>query len=146
MKNYELSCIISSKLSEEGAKELSDKISSLIQSEEGEILETKTPFRQRLGYFIKKEKQGWFSIIHINLEPEKLKSLEKKIKALPEILRFMFVVKKLERKEFLPERTTRRTKAFEITSNREKMAKQPAEEKVELEDIEKKLKEILGEN
>jgi ribosomal protein S6 len=145
MRYYELSCCISSELSEKELRDVAEKITSLIQSEEGILAQIGNPIRQRLGSPIKKEDYVFLLTLNFQLNPEKLKSLEKKLKSIPEILRFLVLHKKLEKKvEILPERIPLKAKVLARTSDRRKPLK-PREEKVELEEIEKKLEEILGE-
>jgi len=149
MKNYELSSLISSQLSEENIKSFSEKISALIKSEGAESINAKNPSRRRIGYAIKKERQAWFSVISFDLQPEKIEYLKTGLKALPEILRFMILNQKpvselainkiLENKEPKAETT-------EKNLGQTPEIKEPKEEKVELEEIDKKLEEILGEN
>lgn len=132
MKFYELTCLISSKLSEEEAKNLSAKIESLIKDEEGVSSGLKNFIRRRLATPIKKEGQAYLLTMDFHFEPDKLEILSKSLKNLPEILRFSIEVKKVARIEPFREKILPKIK-------------KPFAEKVELEDIEKKLEEILGE-
>ena len=134
MKRYELTCLISSKLSEEEVKGLSEKINSLIKEEGGVSSEMRNLIRRKLASPIKKEGQVYLLTLNFHFEPEKLESLEKKLKGLPEILRFLIEGKKVAKVEILLEKIPPKIKK-----------PLPEVEKVELEDIEKKLEEILGE-
>lgn len=148
-KQYELSSLISSQLSEEEIKAFLDKISSMVSAEGGESIEVKNSIRKRVGYPIKHERQAWFSVVNFEMEPEKLENLQTKIKDFPEILRFM-VTNRRPASETMPTIDEFRkpvTKQPESNEPKEEnFPKQPKEEKVELEDIDKKLEEILGEN
>jgi ribosomal protein S6 len=134
MKFYELTCLISSKLSEEEVKNLSEKINSLIKEGGGSFSELKIPIRRKLAYPIKKEGQIYLLTLNFHFEPEKLEIFGGKLKNLPEILRFSIQNKKITKIETLREKIIPKIKK-----------PVPETEKVEIEEIEKKLEEILGE-
>jgi ribosomal protein S6 len=138
MRVYELTCLISSNLSDETLKNLSQKIQSLIQERGGILIDCKNPLRKKLGYPVKKEGMAFISTLNFHFEPEKLGNLEKKLKELPGILRFLIAEKRIEKVKVLREK---------IKPKIEKIPKPlpKVEKKVELEDIEKNLEEILGE-
>ena len=134
MRNYELTCLISSKLSEEEAKNLSAKIESLIKDEEGISSGLKNFIRRRLATPIKKERQAYLFTLDFHFEPDKLEIFSKSLKNLPEILRFSIGGKKVARIEPFREKILPKIKKT-----------LPEAEKVGIEEIEKKLEEILGE-
>ncbi|PIP25128.1 MAG: hypothetical protein COX34_00360 [Candidatus Nealsonbacteria bacterium CG23_combo_of_CG06-09_8_20_14_all_36_12] len=135
MRFYELTSLISSKLSEEEARKISEKINSFIQKEEGILDKEANPLKLKLALPIKKERQAYLLTLNFYLDLGKLENLEKKLKSTPEILRFLVQRKKLEIAKILPEKPLLKIKK----------PLKPREEKVELEEIEKKLEEILGE-
>lgn len=132
MKHYELTCLISPNLSENELSSFSEKINSLIQ-EQGAILDKILPEKKIvLGYPIEKNTSAFFKIITFNINPEKLINLEKKLKDNKEILRYFILAKKEPLKQIL------------LKKQVEKLEDKP-KKKVELKDIDKKLKEILEE-
>jgi len=150
MQHYELSYFVSSKLSDEEIKAFSDKIASLIKSERGESINIKTPTRKKIGYEIKHERQAWFQVANFDLSPEKIGSLNIQIKSMPEIIRSMITVGKPLWETTIESvfKAPRVTAIQKKESDKEEIpsSKEIREEKVELEDIDKKLEEILGEN
>ena len=132
MKNYELTYLISTDVSGEELKNLSEKIKSFIQEEEGTIKKTTEPSKTKLGYPIKEKGQGFLTILNFSLSPEKIANLEKKLKAENQILRYMILNKDLPEKTLYPKRTRPELKIKES-------------EKVELKEIDKKIEEILKE-
>lgn len=128
MKFYELTYLISPKLTIVEAQEFSDKIIDLIKKEGGILDEIKNPIKRKLAYQIKKESGGFLTSLNFYFEPEKIENLTKKIDSDDQILRSLILTKKLPRKKELP-----------------KIPKIKKEEKVALEEIEKKIEEILGE-
>jgi len=99
-----------------------------IKNEGGKIREVEFLGRKKLAYQIKKEKEAIFVNLKFNLDPEKIKNLEKNLKAKEKILRYLMIAKKEEKKVEL------------------KKPKRIKKEKVELEKLEEKLKEILNES
>ena len=149
MTLYELFYLISPEISEDEIKKFSDKILDFVKQEQGEIKEIKEPFRQKLGYPIKKQISAYMVSFDFNLEKEKLPAIEEKLNQESKILRYAISIKKIRRKE----EKIRRKKLFvlkktveaepigkEKTKITEKIKKQG---KVELKEIEKKLEEIL---
>lgn len=142
MNSYELAYLISSEVSETKLRDIQEKIISFIEKEGGMLSEIKNPVQQKLAYPIKKQERAYFSFLVFNLSAEKMKNLEKKLKTLPEILRFLILRKKITKikvpsksKRFVPKIIPK--SKTEITTKKEK--------KVEFTEIEKKLEEILGE-
>ena len=138
MKHYELACLISPNLSEQELNSFSEKINSLVQ-EQGAVLDKILSEKKIvLGSPIKKNTSAFFKIITFNINPEKLIDLEKKLKDNKEILRYSI----LNIKE--------PSKIFRQPVKPEKLISEPtktkdSKQKVELKDIDKKLKEILEE-
>jgi len=137
MKLYEIIYLISADLSEEELKACQEKITSLIQ-EEGVLSEVGSSIRKILAYPIKKKRAAFSATLSFQLEPERVESLEKKLKAESKILRYLILGK---------------PKTKPPTTFRKKMVggkpptprKKVVGGKVELKEIEKKLEEILGE-
>jgi len=137
MKLYEIIYLISADLSEEELKACQEKITSLIQ-EEGVLSEVGSSIRKTLAYPIKKKSTAFSATLSFQLEPERVESLEKKLKAESKILRYLILGK---------------PKTKPPTTFRKKMVggkpptprKKVVGGKVELKEIEKKLEEILGE-
>jgi len=132
MKNYELTYLISSGVSGEELKNLSEKIKSFIQEEEGAIKKTTEPSKIKLGYSIKEKGEAFLVTINFSFHPEKIANLEKKLKAEKQILRYMILNKDL------PEKILRSKRAGPELKTKES-------EKVELKEIDKKIEEILKE-
>ena len=142
MKNYELTYLISTDVSEEELKNLSEKIKSFVQEEEGTIKKTTEPSKIKLGHSIKEKEQGFLNILNFSLSPEKITNLEKKLKAENQILRYMILNKDLSEKPIRPRRISPKTTTKEPDKS---LDKQSESKKVELKEIDKKIEEILNE-
>lgn len=135
MKLYELNYIASSGLSEEELKNLSQRINGFIKEEAGEIKKAAEPSRKKLGYLIKKRGEGFLTVLNLSLPPERLKNLEKKLKAENQILRYLILTKKAKEEIVRPRRT----------SPGPAIKKEAKPKKVELKEIDQKIEEILKE-
>lgn len=142
MKTYELTYIISPEITSEEAIAEAKDIESFVQAQKGVILRQNNPIARTLSYPIKKRASGFMGVLEFQLEPEKLSELKEKIDKDRKIVRHMVIIKKL-----VKERKQRRTriKPVSIVESSPIETETKAEKKVELEEIEKKLDEILNE-
>ncbi len=132
MKLYEFTYLIYPNLSREEINSLEDRINSFIKEENGTIVKPSSVVKKTLAYPIKKTGEAFLANLIFNLEPENVESLEKKIKSEKRIIRYLLLKKKVSKKVITPYRLRVKTKI-------------KTKPKVELEEIEKKLEEILGE-
>lgn len=95
MRYYELAYLINPNLSENEAKDLKEKINSLIQ-EEGGILDIKEEnfFKRELSYPIEKKTEAWFTFVDFYFPPQKIEEFKKKLEKKEEILRLLIFQKK----------------------------------------------------
>ena len=141
MKLYELTCLLSPKLTEEELKNFSEKIFSFVQENEGiptENLSAKEKIaKKKLGSPIRKERQAYLNILNFYFDPQKIEKLKTKLNSENQILRYIILTKKLPKKAKISRTLSQAPKI-------EKKVKTPSE-KVDLKEIEKKLEEILDE-
>jgi len=130
MKNYELTYIISPDLTEQEVENLSLKITAFIQEEGGSF---------KPSYSIKKKEGGFLNVLDFHIMPEKLGNLKKKLDSEKQILRYIILTKKILKKIPDQETFTKKRRPQEPIDQR------PGAEKVELEEIDKKIDEILKE-
>jgi ribosomal protein S6 len=160
MKPYELTYIISSEITAEEAEAEAKSIELLIQGKEGVIIKSENPIPKILAYPIKRQGSGFFVILEFQLEPEHISELKEKIQKNSKIIRSMLIIKnpvkiqkerRTRRKPLVSSTTTPTTvgvpeevKAEEENKEESKKEKKTSK-KVELNEIEKKLDEILSE-
>ena len=134
MKSYELTYLISLDLSEQEIKELSDKVGSFIQQEEGKIEKSAKTSKRRLGYPIREKLEVFLISLDFSLNPEKLIILEKNLKSENQILRYIITIKE------------KVSEANGLINKKPRSVPQPGTtKKVELKEIDKKIEEILNE-
>lgn len=139
MKLYELTYLLSPKLSEEEAKNFSEKITSFVQEKEG-VLEG-NPLRQKitkkkLSSPIKKEAEAYLNTLSFYFLPQEIEGLKARLDSENQILRYFILAKK-------PLPGAKVAKVLPRIPKVKKEAK-PTPEKVDLKEIEQKLEEILG--
>lgn len=143
MTYYQLSYLISPELSPEEAEIFSDKIASIVTNVGGILEKTEKPQKKSLAYKIKKQGVAYLTSVYFNLDPENAKELEKALKKESQILRFLLFKDKIQKEEIIPIAPQAKTPpSFQLPELPQK--KEKVEEKIELGDIEKTLKEILG--
>ncbi|MEA3296062.1 MAG: 30S ribosomal protein S6 [Patescibacteria group bacterium] len=153
MKFYELTYLISSETDEKQRQSFVDNIISLIKENQGDLKQENPLTEKPLAYPIKKQTTAFVGDLYFSLDSDKAKEIENKLKQDNNILRFMFVVKKLEK---IKEMRTRIKKPIEFKPDVIKIKKHEEKKheekikteikpkgKVELKEIEKELDEIL---
>jgi len=138
MKNYELTYLISPDLSEEETKQFQEKVNSLIQTEGGQVSEVNLPIKKGLSSAKKDRGETYLISLSFQLNPEKVTLLEKKLKKEGDILRYLILSKPSAKPAIaFRKRVSGRKPAIS--------GKKSGEGKVELKEIDEKLKEIIGE-
>lgn len=140
-KKYEIAYIISSSIAEEAVMEHSQKIAALIEAEKGIISHSETPQKRRLAYPIEKENNGYFGWIKFTALPDTIAGLEKKLKTATSLLRHLIVEDTIPVQQF--GRMPRPSAPLPIAAVPPKREEE-ADERLDLEALDKKLEEILG--
>jgi ribosomal protein S6 len=135
MPSYELTYLISPNLTETEIKNFQEKMSSLIQKK-GVLVDIQLPRKRRLFYPIKKTHLAFLGTLNFQMESENLADFEKNLKSESCLLRYL-LLSKIKPK---PEKLARRPIIFG------KKIEKPKKKKVEIEKLEEKLKEVLGES
>ena len=159
MPHYELMVILSLKPEEKKQEQAKTKIIDMIKKMGGNITGAQNEFKKKLAYPIKQEKFGIYNLIELDIDRENIKKFESGMYLMPEILRFMVIQKKLKSQAELEEEGRFRRRMEEKRKERvreplpqkkeevkEEAAKTWKEKKISLEDLDKKLDEILKED
>ncbi|MDO8530040.1 MAG: 30S ribosomal protein S6 [bacterium] len=146
MKSYELTYIISSQMMSQEADAFMKEVETFVQSKDGVVLKSEKTIAQPLAYRIKKQSSGYFAILTFQAAEDKIKEILEKLNKDTQILRSTIMVKKP-----IKEMKERRTRKPAFTQDKEAAAKagifkeEKKEEKLNPEDLNKKIDEILGE-
>ena len=139
-RQYEIMFILSPELKEEHFVSFEEEIKTTIEKLGGTLKKKGVPERRNLAYPIKKFQSGYYLVINFLISPEKLKELPPTLKHKKEILRYITVL--------VPEKKLRPVSRKKVEPKTEKVEKPQKkitkEGKIQLEEIDKKLEEILG--
>jgi len=156
-KLYEVAYLISPAYSEEEAQNFQQSLKSHVQSLGGVIDNDGEVIKRRLFYPIGKMTEAHLASFRFLLSPEKISELKMKLNA-KEVLRFLFVLTKRQPARTYRQRIARPMDGQEKIAGLEKIAA-PVERKIKqtetaaprveekaahIEEIDKKLEEILG--
>ena len=134
-KNYEISYWLSGQLSEEEAKAEEEKLRQLIEDFGFRIIERNFSGKRPLAYEIKHQSEGYFGYFQIEqTENSRLKDLKKELDLNKNILRYLTIVWEPLKKP-MPK----------IAPIEERVAEVKEKKPVDLEELDKKLEEILKE-
>ncbi len=92
MNKYESVIIINPSLEEEGIKNLINKFSNLINTE-GKVESVDELGKRKLAYEVKKNKEGYYAVIHFEAKPTLIAELERNYRITDEIIKFIVVRK-----------------------------------------------------
>lgn len=163
MQHYELYFIMTIRLSEEEQRDLLGKIDKLNSSLGFKTTISKEAGKRRLAFPIKKETQGNYYLIEFDGEQDQIKKLEKELRLMSGILRFVVLKKRVKTAEEIDqeqkikekiEGRKREAERAELALEQEKIQEEVKQEvekkpdtskKISLEDLDKKLDDILKE-
>jgi small subunit ribosomal protein S6 len=156
-KHYELTFIIPGSLAEDQHPQVLTKIKALLEKNQAKITLEENLGRKKLAYPIKQLRHGFYYSLQFNLEASSLKEIEKELKHDSAVLRFLLINKhQITAKEIATQehvKAKRITKKIaeqtkieetEAESEKEKEREKTKKKKISLEDLDKKLDEILG--
>lgn len=137
-KPYEISYLITETLPEEEVATLHQTVKGMIAELEGTIDRESSPRKRRLAYDVKGQKAAYFATIYFSMPESGVKELGKKLKFEKNILRnLILVVDRRQKRELTKAHSGGRDK-FKKTAK-----KDAPEEQAKLEELDKKLEEIL---
>ena len=92
MHKYELVCIVHPDLDETAFSGIVEKVKGWILETNGSVDKVEIWGRKRLAYTIKKQREGQYVLFNLSLEPATTATLEKNLRFLEAVIRFMLVV------------------------------------------------------
>lgn len=140
-QKYELAYLLSPAVPEEEVLAWAGKLAKLIEDAGGMVRYQETPAKRKLASAVKKEGNAYFGWTTFTAATEAIGALEKKLKAVENLLRYVLVTEK----EIVQPARTFAPRSF--IAPRIKPPAIPAEkpeEKLDLEELDKRLEEILG--
>ncbi len=89
MRNYELVFIVHPDLDDTAFKDITQKVSGWITEAGGVITKTDIWGKRRLAYPIRKQKEGQYVLLQLQLNPNFGVTLERNLRFQEQVLRFM---------------------------------------------------------
>jgi small subunit ribosomal protein S6 len=145
-KNYEIAYLINPDVAEDEVFGEAGKITGFVQDARGLVGHIEEPRKRRLAYPIEEFKQAYFGWTTFAIIPSELPELKKKIKAEKNMVRFVvseevkkapFLARSMRARHAVPQANLEEIKPFEPQAPKE-------EDKVKIEELDKRLEEILG--
>lgn len=152
MNQFELLYIIPAKFEEAEQKAVKERVDKIITDNKGIIKDHNTWLTRKLSYPIKHIRQGIFMLAHFNLDGDNNQKIKKEMEIDEDILRVSLFKITESRKpapaprraeKILPQSVQKQPVAEEVS-----IAPEPeveVKEKISLEELDKKLEELLGE-
>lgn len=91
MRNYEFTFIIHPDIEDEGITGTVEKVSQFITEGGGQVTNADHWGRRRLAYPIQKQNEGYYVLMQVQLDPESIVELERKLKLTEEVIRYLLV-------------------------------------------------------
>jgi len=91
MRKYELVCIVHPDLDETAFNGIIEKVKGWISETSGSVDKVEVWGRKRLAYTIKKQREGQYVMFNLGLEPAATTSLEKNLRFLEPVIRYMLI-------------------------------------------------------
>lgn len=143
MRNYEATLILSPQASAAEVNDTVQELASLVQGEGGILDEQNVLGKKTLLSPIRNQKEGYVALLSFNLNQEKLPNLEKSLRDREQILRYLLLLKQPRKTAKAQERPAPKRIETQEELGEETRVEPKKEEKIELKDIDEKLREIF---
>jgi small subunit ribosomal protein S6 len=91
MRSYELAFIIHPQADEAGIAAVEARVSQLVAAAGGEVTSVNRWGRRRLAYPIRKQREGIYVLMQLQLQPQGMAGLERGLKLTEEVIRYLLV-------------------------------------------------------
>lgn len=153
-QHYELMYIVSANYTADEIPKITEKVRELLLSNGARVTAEDTLGKLKLAYPIKKALHGYYQIAEFDLETKNLKKLENELRLMAEVLRHQAVIKRVKTpEEIAAEKVSRERQARaaeeelkQELEGQEKEKKIEKREKVSIEDLDKKIDELIDES
>jgi small subunit ribosomal protein S6 len=152
-QHYELTLIIAGSIAEDKHQEILTEVKNYLAEHQAQITQATELGRRKFAYAIKNLRHGFYFTFEFDLVPKTLKELDRGFKLNNNLLRFLIVKKRVKTpEEIAREQKFKEKRAkFELDKQKTKLTEEEKEKKekisakpkVSLEDLDKKLDELL---
>ena len=93
MAQYELIFVVQPEMEEEPLNALVEKVSQTIRDLGGQVVQVEPWGRRRMAYTIKKYRDGFYFLVHLELPTTAVRNLERSLKLVEDLMRYLVVRK-----------------------------------------------------
>ena len=91
MRRYELVFIAQPTLEEEGLQALVDRVKGFVIDAGGDVVDVNHMGRRQLAYAIRDRWEGFYVLVHADLEPSAVADVEHELNLTEDILRYLLI-------------------------------------------------------
>jgi small subunit ribosomal protein S6 len=91
MRNYELTFIIPSDISEDDINGVVTQVQGWVEGVQGKVTKVDHWGRRRLAYDIAEYREGHYVLLNVELEPQSTTELERNLKLSDKVMRYLLV-------------------------------------------------------
>jgi small subunit ribosomal protein S6 len=91
MRDYELMVVLSPELDEAGVTTATERVTTLVTSRGGEVVDMQAWGRRRLAYPIQKHRDGIYTVAKLKLTPETTEPLDRGLRLSEAVIRHLLV-------------------------------------------------------
>jgi small subunit ribosomal protein S6 len=91
MRNYEFTFIVHPDVEDEGLAGVTEKVGQFITDGGGRVTSVDHWGRRRLAYPIQKQREGYYVLMQVQLDPRSIGELERNLKLTEEVIRHLLV-------------------------------------------------------
>ncbi len=114
MRYYEMIFIVHPNVPEDDLSVITDKVTSVINQNKGEVLNLDNWGKRRCAHKIKKCTKGYYFLLHFMANPSVLPELDRTLRYDEKVLRYQTVIAEKETVESLTKRKTEQTQEEEV--------------------------------
>ena len=91
MRDYELMVVLTPEQDEDGVTAATERVTTMVTSRGGEVVDVQPWGRRRLAYPIEKHRDGFYAVAKLKLEPDATAPLERSLTLSEQVLRHLLV-------------------------------------------------------
>ena len=115
MNKYELAVVINGKLEEDDKNAVLDKVKALVERFDGKITAIDEQGKKKFAYEVEKMKEGYYFFIKFESEATAPAEIEKRIRIMDNVVRYLIVVDDIELVEHKEEKAPEAAESTEAT-------------------------------
>jgi len=154
-KEYEIIYFISVTLEEDDIKKIKNKVNAILNKHQATIIKEDSLGKHKLAYIIKQARHGYFLLITFTAPANEIATISHELKLMPEILRYKLAIKQKNTtaaaqsriKPETPLKPSSTTESSEnITPERKNAKPKEPKEKVDIQELDRKIDELLSDD